>query len=114
MKMDYEKSKELAIANGYQEIPDSSAYMGAYFLKDDKKWIHNIDALKHHLGGVSRGELESLGYDVDAYSKREYYTNEMADNEMRGLYQEISVEEGKPVYLSDGMYLFPDGSIEEL
>ena len=112
--MDYQKSRELAIANGYQEIPDSSAYMGAYFLKNDKKWIHNIDGLKNHLGVVSSGELESLGYDVDAYFQREDYTNKMADDEMKSLYLDIHVEEGEPIYLSDGMYLFPDGSMKEL
>jgi len=114
MKMDYQKSRELALANGYQEIPDSNAYKNAYFIKNDKKWIHDIDRLKTHLRVDSDAELESLSYDVSAYYKRENYTNEMADDEMKSLYLDIQVEAGEPVYLSDGLYLFPDGSMKEL
>jgi hypothetical protein len=33
------------------------------------------------------------------------------ERDMSSLYEELSVEDGEPVYLSDGMYLHPDGSI---
>lgn len=112
--MDYQKSIELARALGYQEISDTNAFKGVLFVKDGLKWIHNIDGLKNHLGVTSSQELALLDYDVDAYFKRENYTNEMADDEMKGLYLNLQVEEGEPVYMSDGMYLFPDGSLKEL
>jgi hypothetical protein len=38
---------------------------------------------------------------------------ELAANEMRQLYSAITHEAGEPTYLGDGMYLFPDGRIDE-
>lgn len=112
--MNYQKSVEFAIALGYEGIPDKSAYKGIYYSKNGMIWIHDIEALKVSLGGVSSEELESLSYDVDAYNKYKNHTNEMADNEMKSLYSDLSPGEGEPAYLMDGMYLFPDGSIREM
>lgn len=36
MKMNYRKSVELALALGYEEVEDSNAYKGSYFIKNDK------------------------------------------------------------------------------
>ncbi|MNC66142.1 hypothetical protein D3C75_1165110 [compost metagenome] len=112
--MNYQKSVELAKALGYEGIPDESAYKGIYYSKNGRIWIHDIEALKASLGSISSKELESLGYDVDAYNKYKNHTNEMADDEIKSLYSELSPGEDEPAYLMDGMYLFPDGSIREI
>lgn len=112
--MNYQKSVELAIALGYEETPDASAYKGTYYRKNGRIWIHDIGALKSSLGSISSEDLENLGYDVDAYNKYKNHTDEMADDEMKTLYAELSHSEGEPTYLMDGMYLFPDGSIREV
>ena len=112
--MNYQKSVELALALGYEGIPDESAYKGIYYSKNGMIWIHDIEALKASLGSISREELESLSYDVDAYDKYKNHTNEMTDNEIGSLYSDLSPGEGEPAYLMDGMYLFPDGSIREI
>lgn len=113
MKMDYEKSAELAISLGYNEIIDENAYKGRFFQKDQKIWIHDIEALKRKLGVVSNEELIDLSYDVENYHKYKNHTNEMVDNEMKHLYEALSDCDGEATYLSDGMWLFPDGSIHE-
>jgi hypothetical protein len=112
--MNYQKSVDLAVALGYEEIPDESAYKGIYYSKNGMIWIHDIEALKASLGSISSEELESLSYDVDAYDKYKNHTNEMADDEIGSLYSDLSPGEGEPAYLMDGMYLFPDGSIREI
>ena len=114
MKMDYQKSVELAMALGYEGIPDESAYKGIYYCKNGMIWIHDIEALKASLGSISSEELLSLSYDVDAYHKYKNHTNKMADEEVKDLYSELSSGDGEPAYLMDSMYLFPDGSIREI
>ena len=115
MKIDYKKSSEdLALSLGYRAVPDESAYKGIYYIKNDKKWIHDIDALKLKLNCFSNDELIKLGYDVDAYNKYKNYDEDMVNIEMKQLYSAITYEDDEPAYLMDGMYLFPDGSIHEL
>lgn len=73
----YNESERLAIHLGYKEVPDSHAYNGRYFIKNGKKWIHNIDALRKKLNTdygryIDDEELEvsspkGFGYDVVAY-----------------------------------------------
>ena len=113
MEMDYKKSVELALSLGYEEILDEIAYKGKYFIKDEKIWIHNIEALKSKLRVTSNEELHTLGYDVENYHKYKKYTNEMADNEMRNLYTNITHLDGEATYLCDGMWLLPNGEIEQ-
>ncbi|EPU2077613.1 hypothetical protein ACVVFS_005132, partial [Salmonella enterica subsp. enterica serovar Chester] len=50
-------------------------------------------------------------YDVDTYYRVENQQEEIADDEMQSRYHNLAVEEGEPVYLEGGMYLYPDGSI---
>ena len=63
----YNRSEQLAYNNGFRAVYDAEAYNGRYFVKDDKKWIHNLDALKAELGVISDDEVDELGYDVQAY-----------------------------------------------
>ncbi|EFH9043327.1 hypothetical protein GFB06_09875, partial [Escherichia coli] len=79
---------------------------GAYYVKDGKKWIFDIVALKQKQGATSDDELKILGYDVDTYNLVKNESNELAE-----LYQDIAVEDGEPMYLEGGVYLYPDGSI---
>jgi hypothetical protein len=114
MKMNYQKGVELALANGYEGVDDANAYNGIYYIRDGLIWIHNIEALKSHLGVESTDELRALSYDVDAYEEYQNHTNEMVDDELKGLYNDLSHGDGQPVYLMDGVYLFADGSTREL
>ncbi len=111
MKMDYSKNIELALALGFEQVLDENAYNGKYYVKNSIIWIHNISALKCKLGVDSDHELKVLNYDVDSYHKYVNHTNEMADNEMVLLYRAITHEDGEPTYLSDGVWLYPDGSM---
>ncbi|MCT7433708.1 hypothetical protein N5T66_10450 [Aliarcobacter cryaerophilus] len=63
----FNRSEQLALKNGFEVVYDNDAYNGRYFIKDGKKWIHNIDALKRQLGTSSDSEVEEKGYDVEAY-----------------------------------------------
>ena len=64
---DFNRSELLAIKNGFEVVYDKDAYNGRYFIKDGKKWIHNIDALKRQLRVNSDSELSEYDYDVVAY-----------------------------------------------
>lgn len=43
--MDYQTSVKFALYLGYKEVQDPQAFQGRYFIKDGKKWIHDIEAL---------------------------------------------------------------------
>ena len=64
---DFNRSELLAIKNGFEVVYDEDAYNGRYFIKDGKKWIHNIEALKRQLRVNSDSELSEYDYDVVAY-----------------------------------------------
>jgi hypothetical protein len=64
---DFNRSEQLAVKNGFEVVYDKDAYNGRYFIKDGKKWIHNIDALKRQLRKDSDSELSEYDYDVVAY-----------------------------------------------
>ncbi|ENN8378343.1 hypothetical protein MKT39_016855 [Providencia rettgeri] len=97
-----------ALELGYEKVPDANAYTGFYYIKDGKKWIFNIQALKKELGVVSDDDLRKENYDVDIYWILEKNT---PSTEMQELYQDLMIESDEPVYLEGGMYLYPDGSI---
>lgn len=111
--MNYSKSVELALHLGYEKVLDNSAFKGCYFIKDGKKWIHDIVALMQHLGTKLYEDLEKLGYDLENYHSYKYHTNEMATQEMQQIYNSITHEYGQPTYMSDKMWLYPDGTMEE-
>jgi hypothetical protein len=46
----YDSSEKRALKKGYREVQDNKARNGQYFIKKDKKWIHNIPRYKLHLG----------------------------------------------------------------
>jgi len=114
MKINYQKSVELATSLGYEEIVDENAYKGKCYVKGEKIWIHDISALKDKLEVDLDSELENLGYDVQAYKKYKVYTDEMADNEMIQFYKSITHSDGEPTYLADGVWLFPNGTTGKL
>jgi hypothetical protein len=59
-------SERMALKHGFEMIEDSSAYNGRYFVKNSKKWIHNIAALRGQLGANDK-ELIAMDYDVATY-----------------------------------------------
>ncbi|WP_393949182.1 hypothetical protein [Kluyvera intermedia] len=103
-------SRACALRMGYEEFPDEKAYGGAYYIKDGLKWIFNIGGLKSHLGVYNDDELRNENYDVDTYYRIESEP-ESEDDDMKSLYDDLAIEDGQPVYLEGGMYLYPDGSI---
>ncbi|MFM5029544.1 MULTISPECIES: hypothetical protein [Aeromonas] len=111
--MDYQTSVELALHLGYEEVHDPQAFKGRYFIKDGKKWIHDIEALMRYFGISLHSDLEDLGYDLNNYHSYKDYSNEMARQEMQSIYQGITHEDGEATYLSDGMWLHPDGTLEQ-
>ncbi|MGC7559420.1 hypothetical protein [Pasteurella sp. PK-2025] len=74
---EYNQSETLALSLGYTEVADINAFRGRYFIKNGKKWIHNIEALRRKLNAdygryIDDEELEAsapegFGYDVVAY-----------------------------------------------
>ncbi len=112
-KMDYKTSVELALHLGYKEVQDNSAFKGRYFIKDGKKWIHDIEALMKYLEIIEVAGLEHLGYDLKNYHSYKDFTNELANQEMQAIYHDITHCDGEATYLSDGMWLLPDGTLKE-
>ena len=71
----YEESVEIALDCGYHEVKslDHLAYNGSFFIKNNQKWIHDIDYLRAKLGGCTDTDLESKGYNVEDYYKYRQY-----------------------------------------
>ena len=74
---DYTESELLALQLGFVEAQDEKAYRGRYFIKNGKKWIHNIGKLRAVLSEIygryiddeelSASAPEGFGYDVETY-----------------------------------------------
>ena len=64
---DFNYSEKSALRNGFDVVYDEDAYNGRYFVKEGKKWIHNIDALKRQLRVNCDSELSEYDYDVVSY-----------------------------------------------
>ena len=71
--MNYDNDVELAISSGFARVDDPSAYKGCYYVKNGKKWIHNIEALKKILEVSTDEGLVLLDYDVESYYNK--YSN---------------------------------------
>ena len=101
-------------------------------VKDGKKWISDIEALKRQLGGCTDEDLREQNYDVDDYylaESEEFQESDVMDaldNESKGsrgtgwhdygnrdLYYDIGGDGDEPMYLGDGVWLGPDGSAFE-
>lgn len=80
--MDYLKNIELALSLGFEEKLDENAYKGKFYTKDEKIWVHDIEALKAKLDICADKELKHLNYDVETYYKYVDHTNEMVDGEI--------------------------------
>jgi flagellar biosynthesis/type III secretory pathway protein FliH len=65
----YNSSEQRAHDCGFKAVYEEGAYNGRYFVKDGKKWIHNLKALKSTMNVSSEYQLKQMGYDVDAYRK---------------------------------------------
>ncbi len=63
----FNNSEKTALRNGFEVVYDEDAYNGRYFVKEGKKWIHNIAALKGQLNISNDYQLARMGYDVDTY-----------------------------------------------
>lgn len=73
----YNASERLALRLGFQEVEDFTACNHRYFIRDGKKWIHNLEALRSQLSRncgyyvddeeLQSPEPEGFGYDVEAY-----------------------------------------------
>ena len=73
----YNQSEINALIAGFVEVADERAYNGRYFIKNGKKWIHNLGKLRNKLNNeygryiddeeLSASYPEGFGYDVEAY-----------------------------------------------
>lgn len=107
------RSVKLAKSLGYEERPLSTAHKGIAYVKNGKKWIHDIYTLKSSLGGVGDDYLERNGYDVDAYFRYNKELNSTFDSQLMSLYAELSAGDGEPVHLCEGVYLTSEGKMLE-
>lgn len=64
-----------------------------------------------HLEISQFSDLEDLGYALDNYHSYKDFSNEVARQEMQSIYQDITHEDGEATYLSDSMWLHPDGTL---
>ena len=64
--MTREESIALAKENGFQEIHVERAHNGIIYIKNGKRWIHDIRKLQKSLNSNEDG-LARLGYDTDTY-----------------------------------------------
>ena len=110
--MDYKTSVALARHLGYEEVLDAHAFHGRYFIKNELKWIHDIEGLMRHLRVSNPEDLVAHGYDLANYHSYKHFTNEMAQKEMQSIYDDITHADGEATYMCDGMWLLPDGTIE--
>ncbi|VEI57497.1 Uncharacterised protein [Pasteurella multocida] len=101
-KNEYTESECLALSLGYVEVASINAYRGRYFIKNGKKWIHNIEALRKKLNAeygryIDDEELEApapegFGYDVIAYYIYNAQKNSLLrTNEFKSLMQKIHI-----------------------
>jgi hypothetical protein len=114
-----ELSKQRAVENGYEPFEDSEAYGGEVFVKEDRKWIHSIGLLKHKLGVLTEGELESLGYSVTDYYRynsdekglsRDIIMN-MVNAELLEIFGDCAPDANGSIDLGEGIYIDEGGNI---
>lgn len=108
-KKPYNASEQEAIKKGFEEVQDSEAYNGRYFIKDGLIWIHNIEALKSKLSIYNEDELRYMKYDVDTYyghnsSKRTTLKKLRMYDDKDGA-GNCAFDFENMVYLSDGVYI---------
>ncbi|HGG9109387.1 TPA: hypothetical protein ACJJYX_004276 [Enterobacter cloacae] len=110
---------QIALALGYERVPDEEAYTSAYYVKNGMKWIFNIVGLKKTLNVSSDDELKQQDYDVETYYevRRNYnkYKDMISDNDLSTLYEDLRVTDDPDeyVYLADGMWMNGNGDLVE-
>ena len=113
-KKNYTSSEKLALKKGFLEVIDPSAYNGRYFIKNEKKWIHDIDALKARLGVSTDQEVKHHGYDVDTYYATNKSNNKHSKPRALRMCDTKDSNDQCPyslndmVYMSDGVYIHKD------
>lgn len=119
--MNYEESCQKALTLDYQAIEDLKAYLGVVFVKDNLKWVHNIEALRRELGVTTDELLTELGYNVSDYYE---YKNVPLDevlvvackNELKEIFYQLGgadvfIDGCSATYLCDGVYITEDGEL---
>lgn len=105
----YNASENEAISKGFEEMEDSEAYNGKYFIKDGLVWIHNIQALKSKLGIYDEDELRYMKYDVDTYyncnSSKSIPSKKLRIYDRKDGDGNCDLDFENMVYLSDGVYI---------
>ena len=79
--MDYQKSVDLAIGLGFEEVCDEKAYKGKCYIQDGLIWIHDIEALKTRLSIEKNEDLKHLNYNTGSYYYYVGYRNGEVDRE---------------------------------
>lgn len=108
-KKPYNASEQEAIKKGFEEVEDSEAYNGRYFIKDGLIWIHNIEALKSKLGIHNEDKLRYMNYDVDTYYDNNYtmktISKKLRIHDDKDGSSNCAFDPENMVYLSDGVYI---------
>lgn len=97
MFFSYTASEIEAILSGYVQVDDKRAYNGRYFIKNNKKWIHNLNALRSKLNDIYARYIDdeelvhSFGYDVENYYFR-HRENKISNNiSIQSLIKKLSI-----------------------
>ena len=113
MSFDFELSRKKALAADYKEVNDSKGFNGVYFVDNKgKKWIHHAGKLAKKMDIDDLKELEKVDYNLNDFFKYK-------DLDVSGVRKQVCRDElidifgpnEEMTYLSDGMWLTPEGDI---
>lgn len=97
----YAQSEIEALIAGYVEVSDERAYNGRCFVKNGKKWIHNLESLRKKLNAeygryiddeeLSLSYPKGFGYDVENYYARFQNNSLLNSVKFKGLMNNVRV-----------------------
>ena len=113
MSLDFELSRKKALAADYKEVPDPKGFNGVYFIDSrGKKWIHHAEKLARKMNVVNLEELEKADYNLNDFFKyKDLDENGVIKQVCRDELIDIFGHNEEMTYLSDGMWLTPEGDI---
>ncbi|HHW7506431.1 TPA: hypothetical protein ACU21B_000244 [Mannheimia haemolytica] len=95
----YTQSEVAALIAGYVEVADNRAYNGRCFIKNGKKWIHNLNALRAKLNNeygryiddeeLSASYPEGFAYDVENYYSRHQNNTLLGSTQFKNVVKKV-------------------------
>lgn len=113
MSFDFELSRKKALAADYKEIQDPQGFNGVYFIDNKgKKWIHDATKLARKMNIDDLEELEKSEYNLRDYLKYKNIDEKGVKKQVcRDELIEIFGHSEEIMYISDGMWLTPEGDM---